>query len=423
MKKLRIFLLLLLLFPFAISADHSVPTVEYDARIKVTEATLVEVDDWGEDGESIKVPYGTTFPVNYEEYDFKDKMFKAQVTYSGKIYRVNLSDIEVLTKEVDLSKYEECSQKYYVAKKGIYLYNGPALIYGKIEPNVELALDDVVTCKLDDSFYNKGEANWIYVTYNNISGWTNEVVSYNPFEATTLRKADMYDGEKLLLTVPKGTKVKYLGGNRIEYNGTKGEVDLEYLFFTDEFDEESGEPRDFDVKIYEVDAFYEFIKNCPSEELTPITEAKKGTAKVELYSDPFDYRNAYYARIGDSFGAYVEVENGEEFDLHDYCTKEAQTQETTEPEPTPVVEDQKPHMVFDKKKFGYFVIGAGLITIITGIIIIAVNRKKNDDEIIIEEQNTDSMNAPQVPNENNQPQINGEVSPNNGDLPRDEKNQ
>ena len=64
-----------------------------------------------------------------------------------------------------------------------------------------------------------------------------------------------------------------------------------------------------------------------------------------------------------------------------------------------------------------------MITIITGIIIIAVNRKKNDDEIIIEEQNTDSMNAPQVPNENNQPQINGEVSPNNGDLPRDEKNQ
>ena len=424
MKKLKIFLLLILIMPIFVKADHGAPMVrEYNARIKVDEA--VAYDAYNNKTATFK--YGTTFKVQYEEYvkfPGSDKYeVAAEVTYKSKEYYIKISDLEPVTNEIDYTKLPTCDSKYYVYTKGAYLYKGPSTIYGKLDGDIEIPEGTTLTCEYKDQSDTEGA--WIYVTYNSNSGWLYyndyceggyagcpSVVRYleNPKEVTTIHKAKMYSDfelETAVSNIPKGSKIKLIGNMvfkyYVEYNGKKGFVSGELLYLDSELKEVS-ETLAEDAKLYDIDDFAE--KNIDAWDENYCKNAKvldtipKGTTLKGKYLEA-NY-DAYYVTYNNKTGIVLfdfcddsesePTESGSDVS-EEPTTEEPATEEPTLDEPAkeePITEPNEEVTGTEaettrvpapiKDRVIYYVIGAGVMAILASILILILNRKDNGTE-------------------------------------------
>ena len=162
MKKI-LFMLALLIFPLVVFADGAGPYVrEYEASVKNPNGAELYTSEGKKT--NIVAPRDHMFEVYMEE--IIDGEYYVDVEYKEEYYLCKASDLalkEDSLKPDDDEKMEEPT-KYYTYKTGGYLYKGPSKIYDKVFSE-EIPVGTILTTK----YYSS--AGWVYVTYNNKSGW------------------------------------------------------------------------------------------------------------------------------------------------------------------------------------------------------------------------------------------------------------
>ena len=160
MRKYIISLIVMFLFLPSLVSAKGEPPVYINYKVKVTNKDGISLI---KDNNSINIPYDTVLEVIYE-YEQDGKLY-GNVEYNNNTGIIEISKVELLTKEIDLEKYKsESLKKIYIFDKGIYLYNGPSKAYGIVEGNIEIPIGTELS-------YTYGDEAWAYVTYNDIKGW------------------------------------------------------------------------------------------------------------------------------------------------------------------------------------------------------------------------------------------------------------
>lgn len=150
------------IFPMIVSADFGMPSFyQYQARVtNVSGAIVSPVSDTTVSDTTI--PYDTLIIISFE-YNI-DGVLYGEVIYNNISYYIKLSDIEMISSEIDTTKFYQKNINMYVYEKGAYLYNGPGKSYGKVSGNIEIPVGTTVLIDYSDDM-------WGHVTYNGVSGW------------------------------------------------------------------------------------------------------------------------------------------------------------------------------------------------------------------------------------------------------------
>lgn len=189
MKKYFIFLLIMFMFLPNLVLAKGEPPVYINYKVKVTnkDGITLKTGTTSED-KNIKIPYDTVLEITYE-YEENGKLY-GNVEYDNNIGMIEISDVELLDKEINLDKYKtEVENKIYVFDKGVYLYNGPSKAYGIVN-NTEIPVGTVLT-------YTYGDEAWAYVTYNGLKGWIYVYTYDNVIYEKGAHVAISYDNKKI----------------------------------------------------------------------------------------------------------------------------------------------------------------------------------------------------------------------------------
>lgn len=256
MKKIKLFILLLLIStPIFVKADAGTPILSYEVRISNKEGAFIY--EWDDENKKYykteeKLSYDTTYQVMYERI-INNELYAYVYSEDKTIDTVGdclikLSDTTPL--EFILSDYKKDDTiKYLIFEEGIYLYQGPSKIYGKITPEVSLPVNTEVETKYYDDM-------WAYVEYNGKKGWiytytfkrlspyneaagVADITNKKTISLKTLGPVKLYSNPKTkesILKIPTGTVLNDLsifstyslltsdneGFYLIEYDGKKG---------------------------------------------------------------------------------------------------------------------------------------------------------------------------------------------------------
>ncbi len=227
MKKLFSLLSIMFLifgFNLNVKADMGMPGVsEYNIRVKDVDGTPL-YKFGGDENSAIMVPYDTILTVYMEET--VNGVLYGHINYNDNSYVVDLSKIEIVKNEINLSEFKHDAQKMYVFKEGAYLYKGPSKVYGKVDGNVELPVGTIVSFEYYDEL-------WAYVEYNGVKGWV-YIYSYSetsPYGELSYL-ANMPDKKESLFTV-SDVKLETYPGSNIHIGVTIPkftDVDVKYLY-------------------------------------------------------------------------------------------------------------------------------------------------------------------------------------------------
>ena len=192
--------------------------ISYKIRVNSESGIVLNVISTDKN-DKITIPNNTELEVIYE-YE-KDGKLYGNVEYNNVSGMIEIKDVELLNKEVNLDDYKsEETKKIYIFGDDVYLYNGPSKAYGLKEGNIKIPVGTTLT-------YNVGDEAWGYVTYNGVSGWiyvytyddiiyekgAKIALVYDNKYLYTLKEIELIDSpltnNKIDVKVPELTKVEY----------------------------------------------------------------------------------------------------------------------------------------------------------------------------------------------------------------------
>ena len=185
MKKYILVLLALLFIPKTVFASPIRQTfVNYKVKVNNENGVSFKLND-----KEVTIPNNTILDVNYE-YESNGNLY-GNVEYEGNIGDIELKNTVLYDSKVDLNNYKSGEiSKIYVLDEGVYLYNGPSKMYGKVDGDIEIPVNTTLT-------YKYGDEVWAYVTYKNKSGWICIYTTDGIIYEKGARIATVYDNQKL----------------------------------------------------------------------------------------------------------------------------------------------------------------------------------------------------------------------------------
>lgn len=238
-----IFIVVLFFIPVICNADVGVPGITpYKVRVKNPNGIIMK----SYNNKEKRVSYDTILEIRFEIRNNDKVCGLVLEENSPEEYIVDLSEVELIADEVDISGLEpQEPTTMYVYDEGAYLYKGPSKIYDKVDGNVMIPVGTTISFEYSDDM-------WAYVEYNGHKGWVYifsmiDVSPYNegsclvsqPSDRNTslYTLTDIYltssprSTEKSGIVVPAFTEVTYkyyynAHAHRqsfcIEYNGKEG---------------------------------------------------------------------------------------------------------------------------------------------------------------------------------------------------------
>lgn len=223
-NKLKVFMVLvicLFIFPLFVAADVGAPEVtQYEVRVKNKDGVVLT----GWKDEKITVPYDTKLTVIFE-YDLDGK-FYGSVKYNNEYYDLSLTDVEVIEKNVDPTKFDKLDNpvKLYVFEEDCYMFNGPSKIYGQVDGDAKIPVGTELEYEYSDGL-------WSYVEYNGTKGWI-ITYSYNSlypeYEISVANKAD--NGKIYIVKDVKELKVD-IASDEVKSVNIQGGQELKYDYY------------------------------------------------------------------------------------------------------------------------------------------------------------------------------------------------
>lgn len=294
-NKLIILLTLFLMMPLFVKADMAAPSSSYKVRISNPKGAeiyeLNEKDEYKKTGK--KLNYDEIYTVRYEEIHNNELYIDVElekIDEDGEKYHdiITIKFKDTKLTEVKLKDYKQEEKiKFYVFDDSCYLYKGPSVKYGKINPETSLSIGTII----ETAYYDEM---WAYVEHNGQKGWVytysysrensesaGMVAIYDDYyyeKIKTLEETVMYKSpktnEKLGVTIPKEIELKIIYSYSIEvkmpyyyveYNGTKGWIktirDEDWLITNIAYERVKGEYEDLVVKDENGITFYSKANN------------------------------------------------------------------------------------------------------------------------------------------------------------------
>ena len=375
MKKLFYLLLgILLILPSVAKADMAAPGIlTYKAVVNNPNG----IDEYKiENGEKVKtgnkIPYGTTFEIEDEEYDivFLDDDYKTFVL---------LEDLTPAEKEYKLKDNEKGSKIAALTLKELDIKKGPASAYEntgiKIKAGTKITVTEILT--------DKSETPWYYVEYNGTKGYVDSfggTIAFNIKEKEIITDAKTeivgdHTTDNVIKIIDANKKLKLKIGDLdmwtsyiyVEYDGVKGFISKGFII---EKNSKENFEYENETKVYDIVDFY---INHDDGEAKVIATLPANTTVTSEYYDFFNDDIVYYEKDGVKGWIY---QKWEEDEIEDIAPPEEPKKEEPKEEQK---KEPKKEVKVKKNNTLYICIGAGILLSLTAIVIvILINKKKKN---------------------------------------------
>lgn len=318
-KKLLFAFFLFGMLPIFVLADVGAPGISpYEVRVTNQNGTMIK----NYEGKTIHVSYDTVLNVFSHEKNDQGTLY-GYVKYQDEFYYVQLSDTEVISKEIDVEAaaldqsnpihYDK--ETMYVFFDNAYLYKGPSKVYGKVDGDIKIPVGTTISFDYHDEM-------WAYVHYNGVDGWVyiysmkilspydemsslvytttykdHDYLPYNTDTFYTMKEItlekDPLTKEKTNIKIPPFMRVQYkyftyVNPHKvyfyIEYNGKGGWYEDSELSL--------GRKYDYNATFLSIDDVKMYTSLDESSEVKTIIP--KNTEISLQYDIPADYDQWYY---------------------------------------------------------------------------------------------------------------------------------
>ena len=376
MKKLfYLFIGILLILPSVAKADMAAPGI-LTYKAVVNNPNGIDEYKRGNDGDvktGNKIPYGTTFEIEDEEYNF------ICIDDSCKTF-VLLEDLTPVEKEYKLKDNEKGSKIDALVLTDVEIKKGPASAYEstgvKIKAGTKITVTEIIT--------DKSETPWCYVEYNGTKGY---IDSYGGTIAFNIKEREIITDAKteivgdhttgnVIKTIDANKKLKLKIGDLdmwtsyiyVEYDGVKGFISKGFII---EKNSKENFEYENETKVYDIVDYY---TNLDEAEAKVVTTLPANTTVTSEYYDFFNDEIVYYEKDGVKGWIYQKWEEDEIEDIAppEEPKKEEPKEEQKKEEPKKIVKNKNNYTL-------YICIGAGILLSLTAIIIvILINKKKKN---------------------------------------------